>query len=301
MSSTFIVGYDGSAASRAALHFAEQLAPAEDAKVLAAHVYVEVPHAYGKGVATESERMLRDDAHADAERTLEEVADRDVGRCAVASRSSARGLHAVAEQEGASLLAVGTTHRGPLGRLVPGGVPDRLLHGAPCRVAVVPGDRRDGPIETIAVGYDASPESVAAVHTAARLAGRLRARLVLLAVHEPLLIPYEGGAVPPPAADLDAELLSRLEGDIRVAARELDAEWRVERGAAWRTLVDSCSSGVDLLVIGSRGYGPVRTVLLGSVARHVVDHAPCAVLVVPRPDDHHRDARDSAAGATGAV
>jgi nucleotide-binding universal stress UspA family protein len=39
---------------------------------------------------------------------------------------------------------------------------------------------------------------------------------------------------------------------------------------------------VDLIVTGSRGYGPMRSVLAGSTSRYLADHAPCPVLVVPR-------------------
>jgi nucleotide-binding universal stress UspA family protein len=42
------------------------------------------------------------------------------------------------------------------------------------------------------------------------------------------------------------------------------------------------SKGVDLLVCGSRGYGPARAVLLGSVSRDVMDEARCPVIVLPR-------------------
>jgi nucleotide-binding universal stress UspA family protein len=44
------------------------------------------------------------------------------------------------------------------------------------------------------------------------------------------------------------------------------------------------SEGLDLLCLGSRGYGPVRRVLLGSVSSDVVNHAASAVMVVPRTD-----------------
>lgn len=47
-------------------------------------------------------------------------------------------------------------------------------------------------------------------------------------------------------------------------------------------VVGACADGVDLLVMGSRSYGPVRTVVLGGASRHIVDHASCPVLVVPR-------------------
>jgi nucleotide-binding universal stress UspA family protein len=41
---------------------------------------------------------------------------------------------------------------------------------------------------------------------------------------------------------------------------------------------------IDLLCLGSRSYGPVRRVLLGSTSTGVVGDAGCAVLVVPRTD-----------------
>jgi len=42
------------------------------------------------------------------------------------------------------------------------------------------------------------------------------------------------------------------------------------------------SAGLDLLVCGSRGYGPVRTVLLGSVSHALAHHARCPLMVLPR-------------------
>ena len=48
-------------------------------------------------------------------------------------------------------------------------------------------------------------------------------------------------------------------------------------------LIKACEDGVDLLVVGSRGYGPLARVLVGSVSRKVVQNAPCPVLTVQRP------------------
>ncbi|MGH2973909.1 MAG: universal stress protein [Solirubrobacterales bacterium] len=48
------------------------------------------------------------------------------------------------------------------------------------------------------------------------------------------------------------------------------------------------SQQLDLLVLGSRGYGPVKSVLLGSVSSHVLRNAQCPVLVAPRGGNDHQ-------------
>lgn len=53
-------------------------------------------------------------------------------------------------------------------------------------------------------------------------------------------------------------------------------------GPPAETLAEACEDGVDLLVAGSRGYGPLSRVLLGSVTTQLIGMAPCPVLVVPR-------------------
>lgn len=69
---------------------------------------------------------------------------------------------------------------------------------------------------------------------------------------------------------------------VGLRARGLEVETQAERVAPGAAGVRCCEKGVDLLVTGSRGYGPLRTVLLGGTWRHIVDHVPCPVLVIPR-------------------
>jgi nucleotide-binding universal stress UspA family protein len=67
-------------------------------------------------------------------------------------------------------------------------------------------------------------------------------------------------------------------------AAGLPAEKLVLRGDPRFVLVDAARDrGADLLVIGSHGRSGLSKLVLGSVASHVVTHAPCSVLVVKRP------------------
>jgi nucleotide-binding universal stress UspA family protein len=51
-------------------------------------------------------------------------------------------------------------------------------------------------------------------------------------------------------------------------------------------LVDAAREGIDLLFVGSRGYGRLRGVLLGSVSAELIRSAPCPVVAVPRSSLH---------------
>jgi len=71
------------------------------------------------------------------------------------------------------------------------------------------------------------------------------------------------------------EALAQIPDGLRPAAKLIE-------GDAVPALTEEGEKGVDLLVLGSRGYGPLRRVLLGSVSSALVKSAPCPVLVVPR-------------------
>jgi nucleotide-binding universal stress UspA family protein len=64
--------------------------------------------------------------------------------------------------------------------------------------------------------------------------------------------------------------------------------------------LEEVAADLDLLVLGSRAYGPVRRVLLGSVSGEVLKSAPCPVLVVPRGVrvENYSDAAEEVAGAS---
>jgi nucleotide-binding universal stress UspA family protein len=209
------------------------------------------------------------------------------GSRVVSSKSDARGLLDVANEEGCDLIVVGSTHRGVAGRILIGSVGERLLHGSSCAVAVAPkhfSDRVDG-LHVIAAAFDGSAESRAALVAAADLALAAHATLRVIAVAVPKQTYGGAASVGVSATALQASVRERLEEDLRqtldLLPRSIRAAGTVHGGSPATTIAEECEKGVDLLFLGSRGRGPLRTVLLGSVAAELMQTAPCPVIVVP--------------------
>lgn len=80
------------------------------------------------------------------------------------------------------------------------------------------------------------------------------------------------------AEELVDHLIAEVAGDVN----DVEVERQVTDGSAAAVLVGAASAG-DLLVVGSRGHGGFAGLLLGSVSQQCVHHAPCPVVVVPRP------------------
>jgi nucleotide-binding universal stress UspA family protein len=281
----FIAGFDGSLASMAAVRLARRLAKATGADVLAATVFSPAPLVPGKGASAMADAELDQAIRQAAEHTLAQLHEPEsVQRRTIPGRSAAQGLHELAEQENAGLIAVGATHHGTAGRIVLGSVGHRLLHGAPCPVLVAPADASDT-IRTIAVAFDGEDESRAALLFASDLARRLEARLALIAAVQPT-VPYGLAGTGP--LQVEAEEAAKEHGRMRCEEAIADlpggvqAEMRVVVGPPGRSIAEAAREGIDLLVTGSRAYGPLKAVLLGSTSGHLADHAACPVLIVPR-------------------
>jgi nucleotide-binding universal stress UspA family protein len=276
---TYVCGFDGTEASRAAVRFAGRLGSLVGAKVIAAHVFsrVRVGHIYAVMESFRDE----DEKRAEAERVLEGLDEEGVDRRLIPSSSPAHGLHSLAEEEGAALLVIGSTQHGALGRL--GGEAERLLHGSPCPVAVVPAGGSLDDVRTVAVAYDGGEESRAALRAAETLAPRLGARHLLVGAVDPSPYgPVFAESKPEAEATAREQAHRVLSQAVEGMGGDLPVENRVALGPASQALVQASTDDVDVLVMGSRAYGPVRSVLLGSVSRHVIAHASCPVIVVPR-------------------
>ncbi len=283
---SYVAGFDGTPSGRGAVALALTLARRTGARVVAAHVHAREPAWPLPTAARAAER----DWLADARRRADELAARladELGEegetVVVEATSPAHGLHELAEDTGAALLVVGSTGRGPIGRVLAGSTARKLLHGAPCPVLVAPVRPAPHPApRRVVAGFDGTPEAHEAMRVAGRLAEDLEAELHAVAVDVPI-------AITAPVAAASAQhagwMDERLEHQLATARQD------VPPGVALRTHVLAGPVGPvlaeavgadDVLVVGSRGYGPVRAVLAGTVAGFLVDHAPCPVLVVPR-------------------
>lgn len=141
--------------------------------------------------------------------------------------------------------------------------------------------------QKIVVGADGSPQAINAVHVAAALARQRNAKLWIVAV----VRPPEGwwGIVgSPPTADALGDALSDAQRDVLdrtladVDLDGIDYDTVEDIGEPAQKLIENCEDvDADLLVVGRRGAGLMRRVVVGSVANHVVNEAPCPVLIVP--------------------
>jgi nucleotide-binding universal stress UspA family protein len=279
-----IVGFDGSDQARDAVALAEPLCAALGGQLVLACVFP-----YERWMSNPSHESDLAAAFDEAEATLMDAPlrafrSKGVELVAVPASSPARGLHDLVLSRNAALLVLGSSHRGAVGRVLPGGVGRRLIHGAPHPVAIAPRGyaSRAGALRTIAAAFDGTEEAQMATFEAAEIALQAGAALRVIAVVDTAGSMYLGlgsdTVLDAVQKDLE-EQATQLAGSLPA---ELRPEIRLLRGHAARTLLAEAERDVDLLVLGSRGYGPLGTVLLGGVSSEVADSSPCPVLLVPR-------------------
>ena len=196
----------------------------------------------------------------------------------VLATSPGRGLHEEAERRQADLLVVGSCSHGLGGRVFIGDDARAAMNGAPCAVAIAARgfSQRLPALERIAVGFDGSPESEAALAAARGLAAAGGVRIIALESVSPQVYGPVGLAAP--IVDNTAALIE--EAELRLDALA-GVERRAVPGLAGEELA-VLSGEVDLIVVGSRGYGPIRRMVRGSTSNYLERHARCSLLVVPR-------------------
>jgi nucleotide-binding universal stress UspA family protein len=155
--------------------------------------------------------------------------------------------------------------------------------------------RTDEPVRHVGIAYDGSAEARIALD-----AGYAIARAAGAAV----TVAYAQGFVGPEAADLALRERLRAQHLLDDAADSAPAEVNPQtlllHGPAPGVIARACEGVIDLLVCGSRGYGPIERALMGSVAEGLMEGAPHPVLVLPRKAAPVGAATESATAAVGA-
>jgi nucleotide-binding universal stress UspA family protein len=275
MFTNVIVGVDAQPGSRDAIALGTALA-ADGGTLTLAHVHggemmpmrASTPDTH----ADESRRARRllVDAHAESGVEAECVT--------IGSPSVGQVLHELADRVDADLLVMGSCRRGLIGRVLVSDDTQSALNGAPCAVAVAPAGYagRATTMREIGVGYNVSPESRHALAVARELAAQRGARL---SAFEAVSLPayfFVGPALP-----VGDEIGACVEeAHARIAALG-GVEPHAAYGAAGEELT-VYSASLDLLVVGSRGYGPVGRMMHGSISLHLARTARCPLLVLPR-------------------
>jgi nucleotide-binding universal stress UspA family protein len=197
----------------------------------------------------------------------------------VVSPSPGRGLHQQADEQNADLIVVGSCSRGAFGRAMLGDDTRAALNGSPCAVAVATHGYSEAPtpIAKVGVGYDGSRESEAALAKAKELAKPTRAAVIALEVVSLPTYAYTG--IVPPAIGESMDVMIK-EATERMRAMP-DVEGRAVYGFPGEELA-AFGDELDLLVVGSRGYGPVKRLVVGSTSEYLERHARCSLLVLPR-------------------
>jgi len=271
-----LVGVDGTPNGRDAIALAYQLTD-PDGKLTLVHVH----SGELRPTRTLTPGMLaqeREHSHGllEQERTR---ADVKAELISVVSSSPGRGLHQQAEEQGADLLVVGSCRHSALGRVMLGDDTRAALNGSPCAVAVASLGYAEHPtpIAKVGVGYNGSPESKAALAAARTLAAPTRATVHAMEV---VSIPtYAFTGLIPPITGESVEVILQ-EANARMQGLP-DVEGTAVYGLTGEELAAFCDQ-VDILVVGSRGYGPMRRLVLGSTADYLERHARCSLLVLPR-------------------
>ncbi|MGP0033444.1 MAG: universal stress protein [Solirubrobacteraceae bacterium] len=194
--------------------------------------------------------------------------------------SVGRGLHELAEAINADLLVVGSSRRALLGRVRLADDTRAALNGAPCAVAVAPAGYASEPsvVREVGVGYDGSPESERAVAVARALAAELGTKLSAFQAVPLPVFGYSGLSTTRPAGISVDEMVKKASE--RIAALG-GVEAHVTSGDPAEELT-VYSASLDLLVVGSRSYGPVGRLIHGGISEHLARTARCPLLVLPR-------------------
>lgn len=299
------VGSDGGAQGRDAVALGAAIASDTGARLSLVGVF---PPAFLPVEGVSDRRTMRAQVARSLRRQRDELAP-DASVHTVADMSVARALGHFAERRHADLLVVGSSHSAEPGQARIGRSGRQLIYHAPFALGIaVRGFHEHEPrLDAVGVGYDDGPEARAALVVAGDLAAAAQATLRVRRVVEDRVPVFSGEAWIALADWSHDDMWQRERRDALVAAEAATSGLPV-RAEVSATVGDpgyemrAFSSEVDLIVVGSRRWGPLARLVTGGVGETLVAGAACSILIVPRPASARSVRKTSryAIGATGA-
>ena len=288
MNTPVVVGFDGSATARSAVQYASGEAVRRGCDLRIIHglgwpVILPPFHApydqHGRGPRAAMLDLL-------AQTAREVQADHPTLSVTTRLIDGSPGAVLVDASRDAQLLVVGHRGSGGFAELLVGSVAAQAAAHAHCPVMVVRGDTApDG--APVVLGTDGSPGANRAAEVAFAQA-HLRDVELILAHHQPGQRKL-ADAIAPGNPGFWATVGDPAAGALGVGARYPKVKYRTELApgesvaSALITFAGRTSAG--LLVVGTRGLGGFRGLVMGSTSRTLIEHAPCPVMVVPALHD----------------
>ena len=287
-----VVGFDGSPGAECAVEWAAQEADRRGVslRVVTAKLFVELPfgNVAAGTVPSRDPGQSAGQVVANGRLRAEKVLDEERVTTVTIWGNPAGAL--VDESRKASLVVIGHPERGKARAFVTGSVAFAVAAHARCDVAVIP--QRDlvapGPDRPVVVGTDGSPHGLRAATRAAEAAARWGAPLLVVRAWQlPSVTGWAGSGAggevrPEEIAACDRTARESVESAAR-AVRESFPDLAVQTAVIQAHPVDALlgtAEGAALLVVGSRGFGGFKRLLLGSVSRAVIHYAETPVLIV---------------------
>ena len=285
-----VVGADETAAGVAAARWALEEGALRGLPVTVVRAWADpVALGYGTGMAIVTDlETFRRAAEGTAHDVLRMAGGTGGGPVATTLAVQGRATEVLTRSSaGAALLVVGTRSAGALSRGVLGSVSASVLHHAHCPVVVVPEPPEPATGQPrVVVGVDHSPSSVHALGWAAEEAERRSWPLVPVLVREPAGLATTADGAPVDLARLEESERAALSAAAHGHHPRLRVEPEVLTGHAAHALLEF-SEPADLVVLGARGRGGFRSLLLGSTSTAVAEHARCPVVVIRPPHRTH--------------
>ena len=291
-----LLATDGSEDAALAARIAADLSTRAGSELHVIHVLEPLPRFAYPGVTPDVYSYVLDEQREEGHKLLDEQVERitesgaKVHRAHLVAGPPVDGILDVAEEIDADLIVVGSRGLGPIKRLALGSISEGVVHHASRPVLVARGGERAWPPRRIVVGDDGSEDAQRAGELVASMSKLFGAKVILVRAHPPFRskVSREGRS-----SQLQAfyDALLEDEKDLKRRAGELEdvlgsrPPAAVVQGDAATTIVGAAEHDREptLVVVGSRGLGPIRRLRLGSVSTKVVRAAGEPVLVYSHP------------------